>query len=136
MTNGLLVILNLNMYQIIKTSPADEIRLIDNTNGSYLTLVNILSRIISNVYEKNMLKDVNSLNRSLLVRNWSSHMRPSRHGNGRGRNGIYILRPHIIFSSIYRVPYHTQQIWEIKSHSCSRQVWVSMFPILILNIFF
>lgn len=69
MTNGLLVILNLNMYQIIKTSPADEIRLIDNTNGSYLTLVNILSRIISNVYEKNMLKDVNSLNRSLLVRN-------------------------------------------------------------------
>lgn len=135
MTNGLLVILNLNMYQIIKTSPAHEIRLIDNTNGSYLTLVNIVSNYIKCVW-KNMLKDVNSLNRFLLVRNWSSHMRPSRHGNGRGRNEIYILRPHIIFSSTYRVPYHTQQIWEIKSHSCSWQVWVSMFPILILNNFF
>jgi len=56
MTNGLLVILNLNMYQIIKTSPAHEIRLIDNTDGSYLTLVNILSRIQSNVYEKTYAK--------------------------------------------------------------------------------
>ena len=49
MTNGLLVILNLNIYQIIKTKPTHEIRLIDNTNGSYLHLVDIWSQIQSNV---------------------------------------------------------------------------------------